>query len=202
LIVDIFNTASSDDHQFDLPFQFNGHLINTSFKYKANTDKLETLGNKNGYQFIWKEAEAKVENTTAQLTFLNDRSYYSISSLIDGSAKIFLTRTGANDPDFNLRHEPAMVIRKNGKSQSFINVIEIHGKFDPVYEFSSNAYPSVKQIKLLQQDENYTVAEVFLGDKKLIISQCNKDFDTKQVHSAANMSWTGPFMVMYNGKIL
>lgn len=202
IIVDIFNTNSTGDHQFDLPFQYNGHLISTSFKYKANTDKLEAMGKKNGYQFIWNEAEAKVENTTAQLTFLNGRSYYSVSSLIDGSAKIFLTRTGANDPDFNLRHEPAMIIRKHGKSQSFISTIEIHGKFDPVYEFSSNAYPSVKQIKLLQQDENYTVAEVMVGEKKLIIAQCNKDFETKLVHSVANQSWTGPFMVMYNGKIL
>ncbi len=202
MIVDLFNVESDKEHQYDLPFQYNGHLINTSFKYKANTDKQETLGNKNGYQYIWNEAEAKVENTTAQMTFLNDRSYYSISSLIDGSAKIFLTRTGANDPDFNLRHEPAMIIRKNGKNQSFINVIEIHGNFDPVYEFSSNAYPSVKEIKLLQQDENYTVAEVSLGDKKLIIAQCNKNFDTKQVHSAGTLNWTGPFVVIYDGKIL
>ncbi len=202
MIVDLFNIEADAQHQYDLPFQFNGHFINTSFKYKATTNKLEPLGAKNGYQFLWKEAEAKIENTTLQFTFLNDRTYYTISSLIQDSAKVYFTRTGANDPNFNLRHEPAMIIRTNGKDQSFVNVIEIHGKFDPVYEFSTNAYPTVKGIKLLLQNDDYTIAEVMVGENKLIIAQCNKDFNTKQIHSVQNLSWTGAYMVMYNGKIL
>jgi len=37
IIADIFNATSAEDHQYDLPFQYNGNLINTSFKYNANT---------------------------------------------------------------------------------------------------------------------------------------------------------------------
>ncbi len=202
LVADIFNVQSDAEHQYDLPFQYNGSLIHTTVKYKAHTAQLEPLGKKNGYQFLWKEASATVVDTIAQLTFLNTNTYYTISTLITDTAQVFFTRTGANDPNFNLRHEPAFIIRKKGKDQSFINVIEIHGKFDPVYEFSSNAYPAVKQIKLLRQDEAYSVAEIMVGDKKLLIAQCNNNADAKRSHSIQGFNWTGPFLVLYDGKTI
>ncbi|HSN62458.1 MAG TPA: heparinase II/III family protein, partial [Ferruginibacter sp.] len=200
LLVDIFNAASAGTHQYDLPFQYNGSLISTSVKYDAFTSSQEALGKKNGYQYLWKEASAKVSDTLVQLTFLNDRTYYSISSLVQGEGAVFFTRSGANDPNFNLRHEPAMILRKKGNNVSFVNVLEIHGKFDPVYEFSSNAYTAVKNIQSLQQDEQYSVAMILVNDKKLVIAQCNKDFTTTGLHNAGGVSWTGPFAVFYDGK--
>lgn len=206
IVVDIFNAASADEHQYDLPFQYNGQVINTSFKYVANTKKQETLGAKNGYQFIWNEAEAAVADTTVQFTFLNSKTYYTISSLIQGEAKIFFTRSGANDPNFNLRREPSYIIRKKGKDQSFINVIEVHGKYDPVNEFSSSAYPLVQQIKLLQNNTEFTVAEIIVAGKKLLIAQCNTDFEKTNKHSLtienSKIEWVGPCSVLYNGKEL
>ncbi len=203
LMADIFNVASKEQHQYDLPFHYNGHLISTSVKYDPYTMKQEPLGKKNGYQYLWKEAEAKTgENSITQLTFLNGNSYYSLTSLITDSAKLFFTRSGANDPNFNLRHEPALIFRKNGSNQVFVNVLEIHGKFDPIVEFSTNAYPSVKQIRLLQNDENYSIAEIDVDGKKLQVAQCNKNFETIQVHTVQGISWTGPFTVLYDGKKL
>jgi hypothetical protein len=202
MVVDIYTINSSADHQYDLPFQYSGHLIHTSVKYVPNTDKQETLGKKNGYEFLWKEAEATVKDTMAQLTFLNDRTYYSISSLITGPAQVFFTRTGANDPDFNLRHEPAFIIRKKGKAQSFVSVIEIHGNFNPIVEFSTNSYPSIKQIKLLQNDDRYSVAEIMVDNKKLSIAQSNSNVDAKQVHTVQGITWTGPYTVLLDGKKL
>ena len=202
IIIDIFNAASTVEHQYDLPFQYNGQFIHTSFKYDANTKKQETLGTKNGYQFIWKEAEATVVDSIAQFTFLNNNTYYTLSTLVQGSAKIFFTRSGADDPNFNLRHEPAMIIRKKGKDELFINVIEVHGKYDPVNEFSSNSYPVVNQIKILQNDASYSVAEIMLGNKKIQIAQCNNNFDKKQNHVSQGLNWEGPFVVMYNEKKL
>lgn len=206
LIADIFNATSNEEHQYDLPFQYKGQFINTSFKYKADTKKRETLGNKNGYQFIWKEAEASVTDTTLHFTFLNGKTYYSISSLIQDKAQLFFTRTGANDPNFNLRHEPSFIIRKKGSSQPFISAIEIHGNYDNINEFSSNSYPSVQQIKLLQNDTDYSVAEFTVAGKSLLIAQSNKNFDANAKHSFTkqnkNIQWYGPYTVLYNGKNL
>ena len=164
------------------------------------------MGTKNGYQFLWKEAEAAVIDTTIQFTFLNSHTYYTVSSLVQGSAKILFTRSGANDPNFNIRHEPAYIIRKKGKDQVFINVIEIHGKYDPINEFSTNAYPEVQQIKLLSDDPAFTLAEIMIGGKKLWLAQCKKDFEQTKKHSVTienvKMEWMGPCSVLYDGKEL
>jgi len=200
MLVDIFNGVSNDEHQYDLPFHYNGQVISTSFKYDAATNKQETLGKKSGYQFLWKEAEATIKDSLIQLTFLNDCTYYSISSMAGEKAQVFFTRSGANDPNFNLRHEPALIIRKKGASQTFVNITEIHGKFDPIGEFSTNSYSSIESIKLLQNDEQFSVAEIMVKGKKLIIAQCNKDFKEGAAHSVAGFSWTGPFAVWYDGK--
>jgi len=206
LIADIFNVTSASDHEYDLPFQYNGQFINASFKYKADTKKLETLGNRNGYQFLWKEAEGVAEDTTVQFTFLNGRTYYSISSLVQDKTQLFFARTGANDPNFNLRHEPSFIIRKKGSNQVFINAIEIHGNYDNINELSSNSYPSIQRIKLLENDADYSVAEFMVAGKSLLIAQCNKNFDSKAKHSFnkqnINIEWYGPYTVLYQGKKL
>lgn len=202
LVADVFHVASKEDHQYDLPFHYNGHLISTSAKYKAYTNSQEALGNNNGYQYLWKEAEASVNDTTASVTFLNDRTYYTVSSMITGQAKLFFTRLGANDPNFNLRHEPSFIIRKNGKDQTFVNVVEVHGKFDPIAEFSTEAYSTVKDIRLLHNDDQYTIAQMKVNGKMLVIAQCNKQFDAKQSHTASGINWVGPFTVLYDGKKL
>ena len=203
IMVDIFNATSADEHQYDLPFQYSGQFINTSFKYTANNKKLETLGTNNGYQFIWKEAEASVADTTIQFTFLNNQTYYTVSSLIEGAAQVFFTRSGANDPHFNIRREPSFIIRKKGSNQSFINVIEIHGKYDAINEFSTNAYASVQQIKLLQNDKDFTIAAITIGGKKIKIAQCNNNFEKTKKHSIMvekeTIEWVGPYSLLYNG---
>jgi hypothetical protein len=109
------------------------------------------------------EAEATLRDTMAQFTFLNGRTYYTVSSLVEDSAQLFFARTGANDPAFNLRREPSYILRKNGRNKTFASVIEIHGKFDPVAEFSTNSYPSVQSIVLKYNDEDFTVVEVRVG---------------------------------------
>lgn len=204
IMADIFQAISSDDHQYDLPFQYQGQVINTSFKYTPFTKTQGTLGAKNGYQFLWKEAEADAKGSLAQFTFLNSRTYYTISSLTDDSTRLFFTSTGANDPQFNLRREPAYILRKRGKNQLFINLVEIHGNYDPGAELSSNAEPGVQQIELLQNDDQYTIARVQIRGKELLIAQSNKEFSTKAGHvsnrNGKNIEWVGPCAVWYDGQ--
>ncbi|RYD79679.1 MAG: heparinase, partial [Sphingobacteriales bacterium] len=200
IMVDIFSADSDSLQQYDLPFHYNGNLIWTNSKYKAFTATQETLGKANGYHHLWKEAEAMLQDTLFQLTFLNDRTYYSISSLVQGDATVYFTRSGANDPDFNLRREPGIVIRKKEKNALYVNVLEIHGSFDPISEFSTDTYSSVKNIELLRQDADYTIASITIGHKKMVVAQCNNNSTAQQVHKAAGLEWTGPVAVYYDGK--
>jgi len=117
---------------------------------------------------------------------------------------MYLTRLGANDPNFNLRRDPAYMIRKKGKDQLFVSVIEMHGRFDPVAEFATNSYPAVQNIRLLQNNADYTVVEILLKEKKMVLAQCNKEFSRQAKHSISyqgnSVRWTGPYVVLFDGK--
>ncbi|TCJ17700.1 heparinase [Flaviaesturariibacter flavus] len=204
LLVDLFGAQSATQHQYDLPYQYGGQLIQTSFPYKTGGATQKALGTKNGYQFLWKEAEASVKDTVAQFTFLNNRTYYTISSLVRDSATILLVRSGANDPSFNLRREPAYILRKRGGNETFFNIVEIHGQYDPVAEFSYGAYPSVRELRLLRDDATCTVAAFRSGNDRVLVLQSNADFDAAAKHETAvdgqTLGWTGPFAVLVNGR--
>lgn len=204
LIIDLFQTNSNSQHQYDLPFHYLGQFINTPFKYSYSKTSLQPLGLKNGYQYMWKEAESKLSDTTFQFTFLNQQSYYTISSMLTDTATILFTRLGANDPDFNLRRDPSIIIRKKGKDVSFLNVIEMHGKYDPVNEVSSGASSVVQKIKLIQDNEHFVVSEIILQSGKLLVLTCKLDFSEVNKHLVqvlnTNITWTGPFAIYFNGK--
>lgn len=206
LTVDFFRTIAKDVHQYDLPFQYLGTVINTSFKYQSFTTNQSTLGTKNGYQFLWKEAEAKALKPLTQFTFLNNKTYYTISSITDDSTKLFFTRLGANDSNFNLRRDPAYIIRKIGANKTFVNVIEIHGNYDTNNEISVDAYPKVENILLLRDDANYLVAKIVVNGKILMVAQSNKSNSKNTAHkitiNGAEINWLGPFTVIYNNQTL
>ncbi|NBX11471.1 MAG: heparinase [Chitinophagaceae bacterium] len=198
-LIDIFYVSSDSLHQYDLPFQYNGQVISTSFPYQSYTKNQETLGAENGYQYLWKEAEATVFKTIAQFTFLNNNTYYTLSTLADDSMRIFFTRAGANDPSFNLRREPSYVLRTKDAAQTFVNIIEIHGNYDPINEFSVGAYSTVRSIKLLRDDAECSIVEIALNDQKIIVTQAKKDFskssDHRYILDNQVYSWKGPYSI-------
>lgn len=198
-MVDLFDVRSPDEHQYDLPFHFNGQIIGTSFKYKAAANELKPLGKKNGYQFLWKEAEAGIKDTIAAVTFLNGKTYYTLSTIINDSGTVFFTRSGANDPNFNLRREPAFIVRKKAKSQLFVSLLEIHGSYDPVSEASVDSHAKMNEIRVKRHDENYTVVEIPYGRIKYVIAQCNNNFNANTKHTIEygknTLTWTGPCQV-------
>jgi hypothetical protein len=206
LLVDFFRTISNNTHQYDLPFNYIGNVISTNFKYTTLSNNLQTLGNKNGYQHIWKEASANVKMPLAQFTFLNNQTFYTISSYVKDSAQLFFTRTGANDPNFNLRREPSYITRTRAKNMFAINVIELHGNFNPISEITTNSYATVTSVLPVIDTEAYSGAQITLAGKQLLVFQSNKIFDSKTTHQlvvgGVSYSWIGPFAVYFENKKL
>lgn len=206
LLVDFFRTISNNTHQYDLPFNYIGNVISTNFKYTTHSNNLQTLGNKNGYQHIWKEASANVKMPLAQFTFLNNQTFYTISSYVKDSAQLFFTRTGANDPNFNLRREPSYITRTRAKNMFAINVIELHGNFNPISEITTNSYATVTSVLPVIDTEAYSGAQITLAGKQLLVFQSNKIFDSKTPHQlvvgGVTYSWIGPFAVYFENKKL
>ncbi|MFT2098879.1 heparinase II/III family protein [Marinomonas sp. 2405UD66-6] len=158
LVIDVYRILSDEEHEYDLPFHFKGQIIRTDFDYSIPT-KLSPLGADNGYQHLWKTGEGKVEGS-ALVSWLHDSSYYSLVSTAPKGGEVIFTRIGANDPDFNLRAEPAFILRQSGSNHVFASVLETHGYFNESIEASDGARGLVSEIEVLAENADGTVIEI------------------------------------------
>ncbi|PWJ58458.1 alginate lyase [Dyadobacter jejuensis] len=201
IVLDLFRVLSAQKHQYDLPFYYKGQLIKTNLPYQAATKVQTTLGESNGYQHLWKQAEAKPNASAFTLTWLNDSRFYSVTTATDTATQVILARVGANDPDFNLRPEPALIVRQQwAKGGTFLSVIEPHGHFDPTAETASGAESNVKEAKIIYDTAVATVVDVWLNSgHKIRLAVANNDAASGQSHSLSlpdgTLSWKGYYQL-------
>ena len=199
IIVDVFKISSKEKHQYDLPFYYMGQLVSTNVNYKANDKKMSTLGKNNGYQHLWNEAEGKTDSIIS-FTWLQGNRYYSVVSAADTSAKVYFVRIGAGDPDFNLRHEPAVIIRYNGDSHVFASVIETHGLWDGINEFSAGATGNIKNVKVLLSDDEATAIRILGNNINWVLLINNKNASDITKHTlnvlGKEYNWTGNYTLI------
>lgn len=193
--IDLFRVVSSAPHTYDLPFYYCGQFITSNLKRTSFTDQQTTLGASNGYQHLWKEAEGKA-NGTLQFTWLSGNRYYSVSSAADSQTTVFFARIGANDPNINLRREPAVILRKQASSAVFASVIEPHGVWDGTIEISRNASSSVRNVTVLASNEQGTVVKVERNSgPSWIVMVSNRTAAETERHTMTingiEYSWTG-----------
>lgn len=155
LLMDLMDVVSDMPHTYDYPFHYNGHMISLSVPYERALTSMHTLGPANGYQHLWVEAEAKGGEGVTAYTWLTGYRMYSLSTATSASTEVFLCRSGASDPDFNLRSEPMYLLReKQAKNHLFASCLETHGKYDLQVEQSANLVRSCKGVTVLSNDEN------------------------------------------------
>ena len=152
LIIDIFRVESAEMNQYDLPVWFQGHLLSTSFEYQKETHSLEPLGKDHGYQHLWKEAVGKPAEEQLQLTWFGQGRFYSMTSAIEAEDELIFARAGANDPHFNIRHDPAFILRRNARDVIFVSIIESHGEYSTVTEIPERPFSSVAKVEILYND--------------------------------------------------
>ena len=197
-VIDLFKVTSEKPNQYDLPYYYFGQIIATSFKTEA-PKSLTPLGTKNGYQHLWKETESKAKADNIQFTWLNNRKFYSITAATSNEDAIILARIGANDPEFNLRRDPSIILRKkNTKATVFASIIESHGDYNPISEKANNAYSSFKSIKVLLDNKKYTALELQLKSgvsKVLILANNNASKEAKHTLKIndKNYEWSGSY---------
>ena len=197
-VIDILKVDSKQNNQYDLPYYYFGQIISTSFEYQSPKN-LSVLGSKNGYQHLWKEAQGKANSSNIQFTWMSNKKFYSITSLTEKSNDVILGRIGANDPKFNLRKEPTLILRKkNTKNTVFASVIESHGSYNPVTESAKNAYSIIKKVELVYDSKEYTAVRVVTkNERSKILIIVNTDASKAKEHTIKinnkEFSWIGPY---------
>ena len=197
VIVDLMEAHADGAHTYDLPFHYNGHLIETNFEVQADPLTRAPLGDKNGYQYLWKLAEAQPVDGLSQVTWLLDRKFYSVSSAVPAGTKVVFTQIGANDPNFNLKPEPGFMLRaKTNDGVSFVSVIEPHGDYNPTVEYTIGSHSAVKSVSHFEAGRDELVV-IETKDGQTVALGLAGNEDPSLTHSVdvngKMMSWTGPY---------
>jgi len=202
ILIDVFRIDSKQEHQYDLPLYYMGQFIHTNVPYKACDSIRTRIGDANGYQHLWKEAEGKADGAVS-FTWLAGKRYYSITSAADSSTRVIFTRIGAWDPNFNLRGDQGMMLRRSAASTVFATVIESHGTFEPVNEISSGATGRVDDVRVLASTGEGTIVEISgKGSLHWIFAVTNKEASNESQHaisvSGKTYSWKGNYKIWKN----
>ncbi len=154
LVLDLLKAESSEEHVYDLPVHYNGQMISLSVPYTRSLAEMRPLGDEPGYRHLWVEATARGAEGSTSYTWLCGSKLYSLTSATGPDTEIYLLRTGAGDPDFNLRSEPAVMLRERGaRSRLFASCLESHGKYDLRYaETASGMERSCTGVEVIRDD--------------------------------------------------
>ena len=198
LMLDIMRVEAQKKHDYDLPLYYFGQIIQSNIDYtKAN--ELRALGDKNGYQHLYLEAQGSPTENTTQFSWLNEGKFFTLSTLTSDTDEVLLTRIGANDPEFNLRNEPGFMLRrKSTQNTLFVSLIEQHGTYDPVTELSLNSNSRVKSIDVLHDSGEYTALQITDKENKVqVFIVANQEGKKSAKHSLTLngkvFTWTGPY---------
>ena len=197
-MLDIMKVTSATANQYDFPFYYFGQVLQTNFEY-TTPQILKPLGTKNGYQHLYVEGSAKATHENSKFSWMHNNKFYTLTTLTSENDELLFTRIGANDPEFNLRRDPALILRtKNAKNRTFVSVIEAHGTYSPVSESAVNSNSSVKDIKIVLDTEAYTAIVItnINGNAKLFIT-ANTNASEEAKHTLKinnkNYEWSGSY---------
>jgi len=197
-VLDVLRINSEIENQYDLPFWFIGQVMLTDFTIQS-PDKLIPLGTSDGYQHLWLEGSGKANDGTSRLSWFSNYRFYTLTTVTSGQDSLLFTRIGATDPNFNLRRDAAMMIRKTGaKDALFVSMLESHGQYDPVSEIPINSYSSLETLEVLSNEHKYTaVSFEHTNGFSWILVIANQDNcrDCKH-HTKVNgkkIAWKGPY---------
>ncbi len=196
LVLDLYRIEGEGEHLYDYSHQYDGQIVRTNFEYQSHAE-LNTLGTDAGYQHLWKVADGVISKDTALVSWLQNNTYYTwIGTSTNSEEEVIFTRTGANDPSFNLRSEPAFILRSKGPSSLFASVLETHGYFNEEFEQSVNARGKVKHLRVVGYNEIGSVVEISTEQSLITVMISNvTDANEQTVHKididGTTYSWNG-----------
>ena len=203
VVLDLFRVESEQTHRYDLPLWYMGHLLSTDFEYSARMKALYPMGSDDGYQHLWEEASGTPTGRRAQLTWFGNGRFYTVTAAASPNDTLLLARAGANDPDFNLRHDPVFVQRKRGRGATFFRVIESHGRYNPVSEIPLSPFSGISEATILYDSARYTLVRFAKANGThwtLAVSHQNTDDQAR--HNVQidddTFTWTGAYHLSKN----
>lgn len=196
LVVDVVKASADAAHRYDLPLHYAGHLIETGFPLKSNVTTRPVLGKANGYQHLWIDAVGAPTAENGTVTWLNNGHFYTYRMLPPAGAQLFLAESGANDPKFNLRREPAIIQRVDGaRDATFVGLLEPHGRYDASAETTVGSKSGIASLRHARAGDADVVTIRTKAGRTVVLAFADNTA-AGVAHSATvggkTLKWTGP----------
>ena len=198
-VLDLFQVYSNDEYQYDLPFYYMGQIMEVDFEYDT-ASSLHTLGDENGYQHLYLEGKGGPGQENTRMSWMGNGRFYTLTSIADAADELLFARLGANDPDFNLRRDPAFIVRRKDAADTvFATAIEPHGSYSPVSEIAIDSNGNIAKLAVAHDDDYYTAISIedVAGNVSVFILS-NRDASASTRHEVEvgdrTYLWTGPYV--------
>ena len=204
LMLDLYKVNSLEKHNLEYPYHFNGHLMKTNLELEPSKT-LEVMGQKYGYEHLWKESVAK-STDVLKSTWFNQGTFYSLVAASSVEDKVVVGLLGANDPNFNLRREQTFILsRPETKNTLFASTVEVHGQYSYVTERPVNSHGSIDKVEVLYNDDCYSMVKITnIAGKSWTYAMSNSDTSMQTKHRVKlgdqKLEWMGPFMLTFNNQ--
>ena len=166
-IVDFQQIKSGESIDVDFPFHFEEHFVDNSPPIEYNLTRLGTLGERNGYEHLWKLGSSG-STIKSHFTWQLDDTFLTLHQSSLAPYEVCVVKTGANDPNHNLLSKEGVVLRStNVKNQAICSVFELHGAYDTEHETTSGAISTLGEIEIKEFDDYYQVIIEGLTEMKL-----------------------------------
>lgn len=199
VIVDVMTVDVQAPSSVDLPFYFQGHLTDSDVSFTRYDQNQSVLGDKNGYQHLWREADAGDLAAYQKVTWLTKGRFYSYHMIPPAGADLSIVRTGANDPDFNLRSQQGVVLQaKTADKARFVSVIEPHGLYDPAAEFTMGSESRIAQVGMVPKGDALLVTLTLQDGKSVRVAlsdPAKPKQKTKITTDGKTWSWSGAYKI-------
>lgn len=203
-VVDLYHLRSDQKHEYDYVLHYNGQMITTNVAYTRYDSLQMPMGKGYGYQHIWKTARAEIDGNL-RFTWLDGGRYYSLTTAQVSDGKVLFGRIGANDPSFNLRSEPLIILRDTGDDYLFASVIEPHGYFIEAAEKSANARGTIQSIEIIGHSDKGSIIGITGKDnlqwRVMVNNGPAGDTDEHRLEfNDKTYKWTGNYKVDLNAQ--
>ncbi len=188
LIVDVFSLAGDKPHRYDYCLHYLGQLVRSDMELNVAA-KLKPLGDSHGYQHLWDCARGAVApGGSALFSWLDGDCFRTLVSAFPAGGETIVARTGAGDPHFNLRNEPALLLRTHGANAIFASVFETHGYFDEATETSLGARGQVLKVSVVCHDARLTELDIHCSENRTLNVRINNSA-APAAEDAFNAAW-------------
>jgi len=192
LVIDLLKVKGGKAARYDLPLHYSGQLIDTGFPLKSYVTTRPVLGQANGYQHLWVDATGRPDAANGRITWINDGRFYSWRTATPGT-EIILAESGANDPKFNLRREPAIIQRLEAvKDATFVSLIEAHGRYDASSETTVGSKSAIRALRHVRGGDADLITIELVNGRTVTLAIAD-DVQSGVAHQANGLRWTGHF---------